>query len=374
MMSSSGTASVSPVPSVFDTAYNSSATSRSRNLSGNRPRPRGVRTNIACKACQKRKTKCSGGPAPCVLCTKFATHCHFNPKLDTRRKVSYKSSEKHDIRGYILESTLQVLKRGNAEGVESLLRIIRSDASIEDIARSFQQNFKMLQNRGVIPPFKIDESDIISLALQGLFPYRVGCVQGDIESDTETVHVPQSSRSERTTQYCDFAHDTYGIRHGQKPQQFQEYLSKSPMSDHPASNATTLSSNSFNTAYSSFSDEFSDFPPTPISQSPHYYFDGAAAHSQPHLTPYSSSNQGHHPNGQGQSFPPNVPVLVSQPLLEKPNLQQNLQALPPNWPQHMPVGAPNMQWHPSNHSAVTSPGVPIQLVPHNESVYGGWPS
>lgn len=63
-MSSTGTASVSPVPSVYEAPHSSSTSSlpsRSRNLSTStgRPRPRGVRTNIACKACQKRKTKVS---------------------------------------------------------------------------------------------------------------------------------------------------------------------------------------------------------------------------------------------------------------------------------------------------------------------------
>lgn len=404
-MSSTGTASVSPVPSVFEAPHNSSSSSlpsRSRNLSTTstgRPRPRGVRTNIACKACQKRKTKvstlqnyicpttvsdetlqCSGGPAPCELCQKFATHCHFNPKLDTRRKVSYKSSEKHDIRGYILESTLQVLKRGKAESVESLLRTIRSDAPIEDIARSFQQNFKLLQQRGIIPPFKIDESDIISLALQGLFPYRVGCVQGDIESDNETVQVPQSSpSSHHTYQYCEYPTDPYVMRSGQKPQRYHDAVRKSPMSDTRAGNSNVVPSTSFSSAtYSNLSDESYDLPVTPISQSPQYYFEPVnGPHSQSHLTPYSSSNQNHLSNGHDNnySYQSSVPVLVSQPLLDKPpHLQQNLQNMP-NWPANMPMNGPGMQWHQSPHGAVTSSGMPVQLVSHNEpSIYGAWPT
>lgn len=395
-MSSTGTASVSPVPSVFETPHSSSTSnlaSRSRNSSTSRPRPRGVRTNIACKACQKRKTKvsaihvtspspavsdkipqCSGGPAPCELCTKFATHCHFNPKLDTRRKVSYKSSEKHDIRGYILESTLQVLKRGKADCVEGLLRTIRSDAPIEDIARSFQQNFKLLQNRGIIPPFKIDESDIISLALQGLFPYRVGCVQGDIESDNETVHVPQSSPSQQSYPYPDYQNDPF-VRSCQRPRQFQDPR-KSPI-DPRAGYPNIVPSTSFtSTACSNLSDDSYDCPVTPISQSPTYLsFD---SHTSRHLTPYSSGNQPqlHNAYESHHQYLPNGPVLVSQPLLDKPaHLQQNMQNMPSNWSANMHLNAPSMSWHQSPHGAVTSTGVPVQLVSHNEpSIYGGWPT
>lgn len=399
-MSSTGTASVSPVPSVFEAPHNSpngTLPSRSRNPSTSRPRPRGVRTNIACKACQKRKTKvstphipsrslaasdevlqCSGGPSPCELCTKFATHCHFNPKLDTRRKVSYKSSEKHDIRGYILESTLQVLKRGKADCVEDLLRIIRSDAPIEDIARSFQQNFKLLQNRGIIPPFKIDESDIISLALQGLFPYRVGCVQGDIESDNETVQVPHSSPSQQDYMYCNYPTDPYPMRSSQKSQRFHDALRKSPMENNRVGNANIVPSTSFtSTAYSNQSDESYDLPVTPMSQSPTYYFEPVST-SRPHLTPYSSSNQNHLPNAydNNHQYPPNGPMLASQPLLDKPpHLQQSLPNMPPNWSASMHMNAPGMPWHQGPHGAVTSAGVPVQLVSHNEpSIYGGWPT
>lgn len=313
--------------------------------------------------------QCSGGPSPCELCQKFATHCHFNPKLDTRRKVSYKSSEKHDIRGYILESTLQVLKRGKTECVESLLRTIRSDASIEDIAASFQQNFKILQSRGIIPHFKIDESDIISLALQGLFPYRVGCVQGDLDSDTEPVHVPHSSPSQPNPHYCDYPSDDYISRSGQKVQHFQDAIRKSPM------NGRTVGSNaipngSFNsTAYSSFSDDFSDFPPTPLSQSPQFYYDGVHG-SQSHLTPYSSGNQSHATTGHEGSYPIHVPVLVSQqPPHEKQHLPHSIQGIP-NWPPNtMPMNTSGVSWHQNHSVPVTSTGIPVQLASHNEPVY-----
>lgn len=303
------------------------------------------------------------------MCQKFATHCHFNPKLDTRRKVSYKSSEKHDIRGYILESTLQVLKRGKTECVESLLRIIRSDAPIEDIARSFQQNFKLLQNKGVIPPFKIDESDIISLALQGLFPYRVGCVQGDLDSDEETIHVPHSSPSQQNPQYCDYQSDPYAMRSAQKVQRFQDTIRRSPMSDVRTVNSNAIPTGSFNsTTYSSFSDDFSDFPPTPMSQSPQFYYDGVHG-SQTHLTPYSSNNQNHAPGGHDGSYPTHVPVLVSQPILGKPHLAQNIQAMP-NWqPNSLPLNTPGMTWHQNHQIPVTSTGMPVQLASHSEPVY-----
>lgn len=267
---------------------------------------------------------------------------------------------------------MQVLKRGKTECVEDLLRIIRSDAPIEDIAKSFQQNFRHLQNKGIIPPFKIDESDIISLALQGLFPYRVGCVQGDIDSDNETVHVPQSSPSRQSSQYYDCQPDPYVVRSCQRSRQYPDTIRKSPMSDGRTVTTSTVPNGSFNsTAYSFTSDEYSDFPPTPISHSPQYYYDAVnSSQSHSHLTPYSSSNQAHVPTGHENPYSGHVPVLVSQPLNDKPHMPQNMQGMP-NWPPNMPLNAPNMsQWHPSNHHGpVTTGGMPVQLVSHSDPVY-----
>lgn len=248
---------------------------------------------------------------------------------------------------------------------------MRSDASIEDIARSFQQNFKLLQNKGVIPPFKIDESDIISLALQGLFPFRVGCVQGDIDSDNETIHVPQSSPAGQNQSFCDFPTGSFALRTGQKPQPFQDFVRKSPESNGRSIPSTTLPNGSFSTAYSSFSEESFDFPQTPMTHSPHYYFDGPGSHAPHHLTPYSSHDPANHSNGHGHSFPTNLPVLVSQPLLDKPHVQRNVQTLP-TWGQHMSMNTPSMHWQQGAHGPVTSPGVPVQLVSHHEPVYNNW--
>lgn len=267
-----------------------------------------------------------------------------------------------------MESTLQILKRGKPEAVESLLQTIRSDAPVETIARSFQQNFKALQSTGIIQSIKIDEDDIISLALQGLYPYRVGCVQGELDSDNETIHVPHSSPSQINPHYCDYQPDPYILRSAQKTQRFQDSMRKSPMSDGRtvASNATQ--NGSYNgTVYSSFSDEFSDFPPTPISQSPQYYYDGVHS-SQAHLTPYSSSNQGHGPAGHEGPYATHVPVLVSQPLLDKPHLPPSMQGMP-GWSPGIPPNNPSMSWHPNHHAPVTSSGMPVQLVSHSEPVY-----
>lgn len=318
--------------------------------------------------------QCSGGPAPCELCTKFATHCHFNPKLDTRRKASYKSSEKHDIRRYILESILQVLRHGTAEEVENLVGTMRTDTAIEEVARCFQHNFSLLQNKGVIPPFKIDESDIISLALQGVFLYRVGYVQGGNETETEiepeTVHAPPPSPSEHIHHHPDRSTDPYSMNSGQRPPQIRDFARKSPVSAVPNSTAT-LPSTSFNTAYSSFSDESFDFPPTPIPHSPQFYFDGTVAAgttTQPwhHLTPYSNNESAHHPTSQGNSYPQNMPAIVS-------NMQQNIQGIS-NWQAQMPLNTSRMSWQQNSHGPIISPGIPAQLVPHSEHIYGSWPT
>ncbi|KAJ9650357.1 hypothetical protein H2198_010340 [Neophaeococcomyces mojaviensis] len=100
----------------------SSAASPAPTLSTSRARRRGPRTLVACEACKKRKTK--------------------------------------------------VLKHNDSKDVNHLIDMIRSDALPQEIAACLSQNLHQLQDRGLISSLEVDEMDLVSLGLQGLFSHR----------------------------------------------------------------------------------------------------------------------------------------------------------------------------------------------------------
>src|ERR1700754_2605483 len=71
------------------------------------------RTAHACLSCKKRRIKvrkssqtaqplpltespkCTGQPGPCQACSKNGDYCHFDSKLDARRRTGYKLSIFH---------------------------------------------------------------------------------------------------------------------------------------------------------------------------------------------------------------------------------------------------------------------------------------
>lgn len=55
-----------------------------------------------------------------------------------------------------------------------LINLIRSEALPQDIASCLRRNIQSLQDRGILPPLNVDETDLVSLGLQGLFSHRAG--------------------------------------------------------------------------------------------------------------------------------------------------------------------------------------------------------
>lgn len=154
--------------------HSSSSSSHSPNSSSTRAQRRGIRTTNACAACKKRKTKCSGPPGACGACRKVDTFCHFNLRLDTRRKLAYKPNAVGERQQYILQAVLHTLKSGDSNEVTKLISLLRNEAPPEAIAGCLRSNIHSLQDRGIIPDREVDETDLISLGLQGLFSHRAG--------------------------------------------------------------------------------------------------------------------------------------------------------------------------------------------------------
>lgn len=179
----------SPITGTPSSQHSSSSSSTSK-ISSTRAQRRGSRTTNACEACKKRKTKvhilnsrsrgllihwqCSGPPGPCEACHKVETFCHFNARLDTRRKLAYKPAAVQERQQYILHGLLQILKFGDDDEILKLINLIRGQALPQEIAACLRQSIKSLQDRGILQPLAVDETDIMSLGLQGLFSHRAG--------------------------------------------------------------------------------------------------------------------------------------------------------------------------------------------------------
>lgn len=153
--------------------FSSSSSSSSPNLPSTRAQRRGSRTTSACEACKKRKSKCSGPRGPCEACRKVKTFCHFNARLDARRKLAYKPAAVQKTQQYILHALLQTLKSGDNDEILKLISLIQSEAPPQNIAGCLRRNIQSLQDRGILPPLNIDETDLVSLGLQGLLGHPV---------------------------------------------------------------------------------------------------------------------------------------------------------------------------------------------------------
>lgn len=118
--------------------------------------------------------QCSGPPGTCDACRKVETFCHFNARLDTRRKLAYKPAAVQERQQYILHGLLQILKYSDEVEILKLINLIRGEATPQDIASCLRENVQLLQGRGILQNLDIDETDIMSLGLQGLFSHRAG--------------------------------------------------------------------------------------------------------------------------------------------------------------------------------------------------------
>lgn len=86
--------------------------------------------------------------------------------------MAYKPVALHERRAFIFSGILKVLKHNDLKDVNHLLEMIRSDALPQQTAACLSQNLHQLQDRGLISSLEVDEMDLVSLGLQGLFSHR----------------------------------------------------------------------------------------------------------------------------------------------------------------------------------------------------------
>ncbi|KPI35959.1 uncharacterized protein AB675_10428 [Cyphellophora attinorum] len=153
------------------------------------------RTSNACEACKRRKTKCTGSPSPCDVCVKAETYCCFNPKLDTRRKVAYTSSNVQDRQQFMITALLQTIKHTSEDDLQQLIRKIRGPPRPDDVAVCLRKHFDTLQAKNLIPKMAFDNTDVISFALQGLCGHRKGRPRPAKSEDDSDLLSPTSQAS-----------------------------------------------------------------------------------------------------------------------------------------------------------------------------------
>ena len=81
------------------------------------------KTSVACQACKRRKTKCSGGPPPCEACIKLSSSCLIDPATDMRRRDS-----KETFRPFkaLLDAFFKSVNDGDRSLAESIYRAIQA--------------------------------------------------------------------------------------------------------------------------------------------------------------------------------------------------------------------------------------------------------
>ncbi|KAH0848834.1 hypothetical protein AYO21_08279 [Fonsecaea monophora] len=102
-----------------------------------RKKPSSARISAACEACKKRKTKCTGGPAPCQLCETLGTECVIDLSLDMRRRAAFQRTL-DESRTYqdALNSLLDGIREGPSPRLEAIFELIRSGASNQEITNN----------------------------------------------------------------------------------------------------------------------------------------------------------------------------------------------------------------------------------------------
>ncbi|KAK6367315.1 hypothetical protein LTS17_010241 [Exophiala oligosperma] len=96
------------------------------------------------------------------------TYCHFDIKLDGRRKHAYEAAEIQYRQQFILDALLRSIKYNDATLVQALVEVIRAGRPLSEIAHVLQDNIKSLQDKMLAREHKVTISDLISLALSCL--------------------------------------------------------------------------------------------------------------------------------------------------------------------------------------------------------------
>lgn len=108
----------------------------------------GGRISAACEACKKRKTKCTGGPAPCQLCESLGTECIIDLTLDMRRRAALQRTI-DESKSYqeSLAGLLECLRDGDPTILESLTASLRKHPSPQDLSAMIQKLTSVIRDR-----------------------------------------------------------------------------------------------------------------------------------------------------------------------------------------------------------------------------------
>lgn len=114
--------------------------------------------------------QCSGPPSPCNACKGSDSECLFDESLDLRRKVAVRRSiaELEDSRNYyrdLLHALLASLRSPDPNTVDSLVSLIRSNASLPDIATLVADNAAHLGDVNAAESIRRGNSEDIPLRL-----------------------------------------------------------------------------------------------------------------------------------------------------------------------------------------------------------------
>ncbi|PLB39573.1 Zn(II)2Cys6 transcription factor domain-containing protein [Aspergillus candidus] len=100
------------------------------------------RASTACTECKRRRTKCSADTTgtPCTECALHNRECIIDEFADKRRKVAARRAHE-DLKYYrgFLEQLLAAIRYGNLSTVDSIVDVIRSGASQEEIHATVSQ-------------------------------------------------------------------------------------------------------------------------------------------------------------------------------------------------------------------------------------------
>lgn len=88
--------------------------------------------------------------------------------------MSYSTTTIQDRQQYMLTGLLQTIKHVPEDDLQQLVTLIRGSSRIDSVATCLREHFATLQDKGIIPAYDIDDTDVISFGLRGLCAYRKG--------------------------------------------------------------------------------------------------------------------------------------------------------------------------------------------------------
>ena len=124
----------------------------SKSSSVARKRQPSARISAACEACKKRKTKCTGGPSPCHLCETLGTECVIDLSLDMRRRAALqRTMDESKTYQDALTGLIDSIRDGPSPRLDTLVKYIRSGATIQEISSAIHHLSKNAQSRNFDP-------------------------------------------------------------------------------------------------------------------------------------------------------------------------------------------------------------------------------